>query len=294
MDEQLQDRVTSTLGARPIAWVPVTRGYTNAHRYLVTLADGRTAFVKAAAGRLTERMLRAEYAVYTRLQAPILPRLLGWDESGEFSVLILEDLRDAFWPPPWTKERVDAVLAALRELAAIAPPAGLPSLAQHRVEIADGGWREVAEEPAPFLALGLCTAAWLSTSLPLLLAASAEADFGGNQLVHMDVRSDNICIRDGRAILIDWNNACVGNPRFDLAGWLPSLHAEGGPPPENLLPLGGAEFAAVISGYFASRAGLPPPSTAPAVRAVQRAQLEVALPWAARALGLPPPDLMER
>jgi len=37
------------------------------------------------------------------------------------------------------------------------------------------------------------------------------------------------------------------------------VHAEGGPAPEAILPEGGAELAALFSGYFAARAGLPPP-----------------------------------
>jgi len=42
------------------------------------------------------------------------------------------------------------------------------------------------------------------------------------------------------------------------------------------------------AGFFAARAGLPEISDAPQVRTVQRQQLETALPWAARALDLPP------
>jgi len=45
-------------------------------------------------------------------------------------------------------------------------------------------------------------------------------------------------------------------------------------------------LAPLIAGFFAARAGLPPPLTAPKVREIQRRQLEVALPWAARELGL--------
>ena len=45
------------------------------------------------------------------------------------------------------------------------------------------------------------------------------------------MRSDNLCIRDGRAYLVDWNCACLGNPELDLAAWLPSLACEGGPQP---------------------------------------------------------------
>ena len=69
-----------------------------------------------------------------------------------------------------------------------------------------------------------------------------------------------------------------------------SLRTEGGPEPWKLLP-GEGGLAAWAAGFFAARAGLPPPPTAaPSVRALQRAQLEVALPWAARELGLTPLD----
>ena len=67
--------------------------------------------------------------------------------------------------------------------------------------------------------------------------------------------------------------------------------AEGGPPPETILPAGG-EIAALLSGYFASQAGLPPVPNAPRVRPLQLAQLKSALPWVVRALDLPPLDGM--
>jgi hypothetical protein len=62
---------------------------------------------------------------------------------------------------------------------------------------------------------------------------------------------------------------------------------EGGPEPWEVVADSGG-LAALIAGFFASRAGLPPPPTAPTVREFQRRQAEVALPWAARELGLSP------
>ena len=50
---------------------------------------------------------------------------------------------------------------------------------------------------------------------------------------------------------------------------------------------GAPEVAALVSGFFASRAGLPIIPDAPFVRRVQREQLSTALPWVQRALGLP-------
>ena len=279
-------RAEHVLGARAESWSAVAeRGYSNNERWLARFADGRTAFVKAAVDEATTRWLRTELLIYESVRGDFLPRLLGWSESP-LPVLVLEDLsRDSFWPPPWSRTAVAAVLGALDEVAATPAPERLPRLEDAGYQLE--GWRHVAEDVEPFLALGLCSRGWLTAALPTLLAASDEAVLGGAALVHCDVRSDNLCIRGSRALLFDWNHATVGNALFDVAFWLPSLAMEGGPQPEEIAPQGTAELAALVAGFFASRAGLPPPPTAPRVRSVQLAQLEVALPWAVRALGLP-------
>jgi aminoglycoside phosphotransferase (APT) family kinase protein len=147
----------------------------------------------------------------------------------------------------------------------------------------------VAKEPAAFLGLGLCSAAWLDDSIATLVAAEARAPLAGDSLVHLDVRSDNISFVDRRPVLVDWGWACRGNAAVDVAAWLPSLHLEGGPPPETILPRA-PELAALMSGFFADRAGLPGAGHMLRIRALQRAQLGVALPWAVAALGLRPLD----
>jgi aminoglycoside phosphotransferase (APT) family kinase protein len=149
------------------------------------------------------------------------------------------------------------------------------------------GWHDVARDPGPFLSLGLVTREWLDAALPALLDASDRTLVAGDSVVHCDVRSDNLCLRDGRAVLFDWNHARIGNPAFDVAFWLPSLKLEGGPDPHEI---GVDELAALVAGFFAAHAGLPPPEGAPLVRGFQRAQLEVALPWACMVLGLPSPS----
>ena len=92
------------------------------------------------------------------------------------------------------------------------------------------------------------------------------------------MRSDNLCFRDGRATLVDWNWASYANPDVDVAAWLPSVRVEGGPEPWEVLPDSG-ELAAFVAGVWAAVVGLPAPETAPTVRGVQRAQLAVALDW---------------
>ncbi len=289
------ERVRRIAGARPVSWAPVAGGYSPAERWRVAFDDGSTAFAKVGTSGTTAAFLRVEHTVYAHLTGRFLPAFLGWDDDagGDRPILLLEDLSGADWPPPWSPQRIERVRGVLDGVGASEPPPGLPSLESLRGELS--GWARIAADPQPFLSLGLCTSAWLDAALKPLVEAEAAADLGGEQLLHLDVRSDNLCFAPGRAILVDWNWACVGNAALDVAGWLPSLEAEGGPRPEEILP-GESSLAAIMSGYFASHAGLPPgasgiPDRAAAerVRGVQLSQLRSALPWAARSLSLPMP-----
>jgi hypothetical protein len=205
----------------------VGRGYSLIDRRSVTLADGRCVFAKLAVTDETAGFLRDEHAVYSRLGASFLPKLLGWDD-GDRPLLVIEDLSDAHWPPPWRPGDVEAVTATLAQLRTCTPPDSLARVESDRAELTR--WPLVAADPEPLLTVGVCGAEWLDAHLPALIRAAEAAPLDGDHLLHLDVRSDNICIRDGRAMLIDWNWAMVGNPDLDLAGWLPSLEAEGGRP----------------------------------------------------------------
>jgi hypothetical protein len=276
-------------GSHPVEWAAVeTRGYARVSRHwLASLADGRTAFVKQALTPDASAWLRKERTLYEAVDGSFMPAYLGAYDDGKTTLLVLEDLSGADWPPPWSPDAVDAVLASLDELHATRPPEGIESLEADRDDVV--GWGRVAADPEPLLATGLCSPAWLEHALPTLLHAGEAAELGGDELLHFDVRSDNLCLIDRRAILVDWNLACEGNGAFDVAFWLPSLRLEGGPEPSEILPDAGA-LAAAVAGFFAARAGLAPPPGAPTVRVFQRAQAAVALPWAAAELGLPPPS----
>ena len=261
-------------------------GYTVAYHAIAELADGTTAFVKAATEPVTAEFIRDEQRVFGALSGPFMPVLLAMDDE-EPPLLVLEDLRDAHWPPPWDDPMIDAVREALAALAATPPPAVVPPVGTHRDRLVTG-WAEIEADPAPFLSLGVCSRAWLEQALPTLREASETAPIDGDALLHLDVRSDNLCLAERGAVLVDWNHACVGNPDLDLAAWLPSLTLEGGPEPDVILP-GAPGLAALLAGFFGSRAGLPAPPTAPQVRPFQLAQLRVSLPWAARELDLAAP-----
>jgi hypothetical protein len=276
-------RAERILGTEAENWARVvSRGYSINEHWTVGFADGSRAFLKLASVDPSPQWVRDERRVFDCAEGPFMPLFLGF-EDGDEPLLILEDmLPDARWPPPWHDGDVEAVLAALREVAAAPLKGELPRLAE-KGGLGEG-WHDVADDPAPFLVLEIVSAEWPDRSLPALLEASDATPLEGESLVHCDVRSDNLCLRSGHAVLLDWNHARIGNPAFDVAFWLPSLVLEGGPDPGGF---GVDEFAAFVAGFFAARAGLPAPRGAPRVRAFQRAQLEVALPWACRVLGLP-------
>lgn len=282
---EIRGRIERLLNDRISSAQPALRGYTAAGRWRFGLRSGRTAFAKFGATATSAEALRLEARVYRELRQPFMPTLLAWEDHALQPLMLLEDLGAAYWPPPWDSKMIDQVLETLDAMHACRPEL------QASIELhgkIGGDWQEVANDPEPFLKLGLATSEWLERALPVLVEAVARVRDEGEELIHLDVRSDNLCRAARGIVLIDWNFACLGNGALDTGFWLPSLQAEGGPSPDVILP-DRPDIAAWVSGFFAARAGLPPISDAPQVRTVQLQQLKPALLWAARKLELPPP-----
>ena len=270
-------RAEGLLGTEAETWAQVARrGYSMNEHWTVRFADGTRAFLKIGSIDPSPQWVRDERDVFAAVDGPFMPRFLGF-EDGEAPLLVLEDLMPARWPPPWRDGDVQSVLDALAEIAAAPVNGNLPRVE----EVHENDWHEIERDPAPFLSTGLRDQAWLERMLPALIEAADAAPVHGDSLCHCDVRSDNLCLKDGRAVLVDWNHARRGNPGYDVAFWAPSLALEHGPRPDEL---GVDEFAPYVASFFAARAGLPKPAGAPTVRNFQRAQAEVALDWAERVL----------
>jgi hypothetical protein len=234
----------------------------------VRFDNGTCAFAKEAPA--------TEIAVYQSLRADFLPRVYEIRDG----VLLLEDLSDAHWPPPYPADTAP-LFAALDVIAATPPPPPLPRLEQV------SRWQTIADDPRPLLALALCTAEWLERALPALIEAEARVPMTGDGLVHYDVWARNLCFAERGVVLVDWAMAHVGNPRIDVAFALLSLLVEGAS-----LPTVEDEpaLAAYVTGVVATEAALPPPEWAAAgtnIREDQKSDLAIALPWVAERIGCP-------
>jgi aminoglycoside phosphotransferase (APT) family kinase protein len=274
---RVSDRSVTDLGAEFGLLRPVGGGHSRARTLLAERADGETVFVKSAHAGLD-----VEFAVYDALDGnPFLARRLAATREP-VPMLVLEALDPGGWVRDWTPGLIEATRALLDRVHALPAPLGVPLLGAMA-----NPWEAIAAEPDRLLRMCACSAEWLSDHLDILRTAAAAAPTSGGCLIHRDVRRANLWHRDGRLVLVDWGSAAIGDPWLDHHLWLVALHAEGGPTPEMGQGPHAAGHAALIAGVQPSLT--PARDADPELFALRRRLLTVALAWAARLLGLPPP-----
>jgi len=224
----------------------------------------------------------------------------GADHDG-WHMALLDYVEPARTVPPWTDDALDQTFALIARLHRSTPPnakSTLRPLLTAMAEQLQWGWGSLCQDPtakARFLSLFADNGAahhWLRRHGDRLaeLERAPLALAGPQAWLHMDIRSDNLVFAD-RPVLVDWPSLVYGSPLIDVAGFLPSLEAEGGPGCAQALERyqAAAKYrheksdtvtaAAFVSGYFAARAGEAEIAGLPRLRQVQRRQLQPALRW---------------
>lgn len=280
--------IAAAAGARPSSWRHVVAGHTHAEKWLVGLEDGRKAFVKAGTETSARAQIEQEAIILESVAAAYMPGLYGAVTVDDWSVLVLEDLSHALWPPPYP-DRGEALLEMVRQVAATPAPQGL----RRRPEGRPLGtyWQRIAADPEPVLAHELFSAAWLEKAQPILDAAEARAELAGDDFLHDDVWAANVCYTERGAILIDWASATIGDRRIDLAYALLSIRSSGTRPAPIDFPEEAA-YAALLAGANAYQAAQPVDESIQHVSTLRAGwlhDLEFALTWASELLGLEPP-----
>jgi aminoglycoside phosphotransferase (APT) family kinase protein len=297
----LRERIDGALGSPVVAVSPRSGGFSPGPAVVVSCADGRRAFVKAAGTPLnpeTPTLLRAEAEVTAHLPGSLpVPRFracIEWSDGADVWVALVFESAPGTSPPlPWTPDRAAAVVDGLTGLARSATPCPVPDLPPlvERVGGSLSAWRGLAAAPPGDLHpwetehLG-----WLG-QVPDRLAAAGW--LGGDTLVHFDLRADNLLLApDGTAVFVDWAWAARGADWVDTVLFVLDPAVHGGLDPAELAarsPLvAAADPAAVtdlllgMTGMWAERMRAPAPPGLPTLRAFQRRFHDAALAWAAR------------
>lgn len=260
-------------------------GYTPAFASVLTCADGRRHFVKAAS-TVAQRPAATSYRIEARRlrslppDAPA-PRLRWTLDADGWVVLGIEHVEARLPHRPWQPEDLVAASAILVRAADLLTPAPLGL---------DDAVQEFASWPAH----------WDGSDHPHAercreLAQRYAPVVAGDTLVHTDVRDDNLLVLpDGTVQLCDWNWPVRG------ASWLDSLFVLVGPRGDGvdvethiaehplLGPLDPEHIdivLALVLGHVEASARLPVPRNSPFVRDAQAWQRDVLHDWLAQRRG---------
>lgn len=319
MPASLFAAASDKLGASVVAAEPVRGGYTPQRLCRLHLADSRTAILKAAPPNLAapgiidwatgivdwSAILRQEVQAYEALRvlAPWQPAFLGAFEHIGWVALLLEDLAAATPLTRWTDATVEIVARDLAALHAAPrdgpPPSGLApdTLMEPFFNQILARGRRLGCLPAAWdVAAGW---AWLEQVCHVGAAAMAAGfDDVPMAVVHGDVRSDNMFLRAGRLLLIDWPAAHWDSVARESVYWALGVEAEGG----EAAPLAHARYLAYAGqlperaifgalarqcGYFLDR--LQAGTLGEALIAYFRSMLRPTIGWFTQALALPAP-----
>lgn len=293
MEAALLAAITSATGSRPTSWQHVVAGHTHAEKWLIELQDGRPGFVKAGTVGSARAQIEREASILDEVGAAYMPVSYGSAAANDWSVLVLEDLSRAAWPPPHPG-RGAALLETVMQVAATPPPPGV----RRRPEGRPFGtyWQRIAADPDLVLAHGLFSAEWLDEAQPALDSAESLAMLAGDDFIHDDVWAGNVCYTPRGALLIDWASASIGDHRLDLAYALLSIRSSGVDPPPCDFPEEAA-YASLLAGANAYQVAQPVDESIrheSVLRAGWLHDLEFALDWAIELLQLPPRALPAR
>jgi hypothetical protein len=278
--------VEAGLGAAITSAVTQDGGFSPGAAVRVVCEDGRRAFVKAVGLSLnpdSPGLHRAELHAMSLLPAEVpAPALLASFDDGDWVALVLEDVDGRRPGLPWTSDDATTMAATLEKVAPTRAADRLRPFAE-TVQFLDS-WDKVGADPA-----GIDSA--LLDRLPEMLAAQALARqvSSGDALVHWDARADNVLIRDGQAILLDWAWASRGAPWLDTLLLGLDFTVQGGPEPNSFLRQNVVtrevptehlrSIVLCLIGMFAHRARLPAPPGLPTIRMWQAHCRDRALHW---------------
>jgi aminoglycoside phosphotransferase len=285
----LRRLVQDRWGTRVVGARSARAGYTPGCASVLTGADGRRIFLKAAS-RQAQRPFADAYAMEARrlreLPAGLsMPRLLWSHEDESWVVLALEHVDGTNPVRPWDRAELDRCLDLLEVLARALtpPPMRLPSFAEELAGFVDG-WDHV-RRTAP---------QWPHLEEAATLASRWRQATDGDTLVHSDARDDNFLLTADGAHLVDWNFPVVGAAWIDTVCLLMTAFGDGIDADallserrltREVSPDDVDVLLALLCGYFLERRDQRAPRSSPFLRRHQDWCAEVSWAWLAQRRG---------
>ena len=288
--------VERRLGGAVVSAHSAGTGFTPGFASHLVLDDGSSVFVKAASSaddRVHGWPLSDAYRDEVRKLA-LLPDGIGappvlWHDDREVdgeqwavSAFVHVDGQ----PPrrPWRDDQLRLVLDKLGEIAPLLTPAA-PGLELERIEQHLAG---KAAERIEHASLTEPDGDWLAT-MSTLCADALAGSIGGDSVVHMDLREDNVLIGpDDGVWFVDWNWPVVGAEWVDLVCIVVSAAGDGHdgdallsahPLTREVDPAAIDSLLAVLWSFWAAAVHEPVPHGSPHLRDHQRWYLDTTREW---------------
>lgn len=269
---EVRARLAELAGGAVVADPPVTSGFTRAFAGRLRVEGGGAVFAKAAdpsaphARVAIERESGVLAALAGRATAP---RLVGSAAVDEWRLIVMEAVEGGMPGMPWTPAAADAVHRACLTAAEV-PSDVVTELTGDRLS------HDLGSDPVTLMALESLARGvnpwpgWLTPLGPhhrrelVDLAGHAAAALAGEQVVHSDLRPDNLVVdAAGNARMVDWNWVSRGPAWVDFVGLWPLMahHGldlarwHGSPLLAGVDPDAVDAFLAVVVGLMVDKAG---------------------------------------
>ncbi|MDH6137364.1 aminoglycoside phosphotransferase (APT) family kinase protein [Kitasatospora sp. MAA4] len=292
----VRDSVQAVLGS-PVANARTqTGGFSPGLAVRATLADGRAVFLKGAATDHPVHSMYADEAAINRSlrrQAPVVPvvpvpRMIDSWEAGGWLLMAFEDIAGGHPDLRPGSADLPAVMRLLDQLPKTVSPSPIPDAPTVAAVLGGGfhGWQALADQLADL-------DPWSARHLEQLAAVERDwlGESGGDCLLHVDLRADNMLMRDGDALAVDWAHLHQGAAWLDPAFLVPQLIRAGHTPAQaealiadlpawaDAPPAAITSFAAAQAGYWERSSRLPAPTGVPYLRGYQADMAAIGRTW---------------
>ena len=311
---RVRDAVSTMAQSHVTRAMRVWGGFGPSPTFRLRFADGRRAFLKCCSP-MSNPTMRAHYYRELQVYADTCLHIHHWSPVvyghvtvDDWHLLLLEDLGPRS-VPPWSPHVAKRIMRCLGEFHT-ACRNDRPRWLQHPDTWFDQAYlwswtanRAEIEQTVRFTGRYMPQAIDWFASVGPRLAAVARGFLersSAQQLIHGDLRSDNLRWTERRLYLFDWSLAVAGPPEFDVAMFAQSIAAESALLPRDLIgwyeesrSLDPSLLDAALCGatsFFASQAWQEEIPGLPRLRAFQRRQFLVSLLWALDrlAIAIPP------